>query len=475
MTQLGAGVKVGPYVVERMLREGRGGFGQVVLARPQEGAGSERVALKIARVALGGEPDSREELNDLYARSLMAEVEALRGLNHPGIVRLYPIPAVHIKRTFVARALELDGQPWYFAMEYLAGPSAVKLVGQRGALAPGLAVEIGQQTAAALEYIHGRGLAHLDVSANNILLREPLAEAAGASSDEIHLQAVLVDFGAAQRLVRRAEVEEGRLVYLPPERVRVLQGAPPETMTDKPAADIYSLGVALYFMLAGREPFRGSRAQVTEAILSEEPAPASTQNHELRAYPELDDLILHMLEKQPGDRPTIRQVIEGLEESLPSPRLVRAAGARRLLPRLGRSEATWRSVAFGLMLLSLAELGGLGYLAMDRPASPTSSPVVTAGKATRALATAPKALAPVGDFVGPAPGDSAPRDTGPLAPDSAGGGPALAPDGSAAAPAIGASDATPAPASAGTPERATPVPTLQPSVTPYPTRTSVKR
>ncbi len=418
----------------------------------------------------------------------MAEVEALRGLSHPGIVRLYPIPAQHIKRTFVARALELDGQPWYFAMEYLAGPSAVTLVSQHGALAPGLAVEIGQQTAAALEYIHGRGLAHLDVSANNILLREPLAEATVLSSVRGHLQAVLVDFGAAQRLVRRAEVEEGRLVYMPPERVRVLQGAPPETMTDKPAADIYSLGVALYYMLAGREPFRGSRAQVTEAILSEEPAPASAQNDALRAHPGLDDLVLHMLDKQPGNRPTIRQVIERLEESLPSPRQMQPGRKRKLLPHLGHGEPTWRTAAFGLILLSLAELGGLGYLAGHRAAPPTSSPGVTTSTATQTQAMAPKALSPAGDLAGTPPGDSGPTGAGPLAPVSAGSGNgAPAPGGGAQRPAtvesaaartatlsaVARGDATPGPA--GTRERATLVPTLQPSVTPYPTRTSVKR
>lgn len=163
--------------------------------------------------------------------------------------------------------------------------------------------------------MHSKGYAHLDIKTNNILLREPL-------NDENLLQAVLVDFGAAQKAVRRAEVEAGALVYLPPERVRVMRGdAPPESVTDKAAADIYSLGIVLYRMLAGRLPFQGRKDEVTTAILNQAPTTPSSYNANIRSLTGLDDLILEMLDKQPERRPKAGEIIDRLERLQPSPRL----------------------------------------------------------------------------------------------------------------------------------------------------------
>ena len=138
-------------------------------------------------------------------------------LKHPGIVRLLPIQLDERRYSYMARADEAPGQPWYFVMEYLAGGTVEELLRQQHALDATLAVEIVHQVGVALDYIHTSGYAHLDLKTNNIVFRKPVV--AGVAPE-----AVLIDFGAAQKAMRRAEVEAGALMYLPPERVRVLVG-----------------------------------------------------------------------------------------------------------------------------------------------------------------------------------------------------------------------------------------------------------
>ena len=113
-------------------------------------------------------------------------------------------------------------------------------------------MEIAYQVGVALDYLHGSGYAHLDIKTNNIALRRSLVP-------DTPPEAVLIDFGAAQKALRRAEVEAGALMYLPPERVAVLVGnRPPETVVNKPAADVYALGITLYRMLTGDFPSAAS-------------------------------------------------------------------------------------------------------------------------------------------------------------------------------------------------------------------------
>ena len=242
------------------------------------------------------------------------------------------------------RAPEVDGDPWYFVMEYLGGGSLDALVDARERLEPPLAVEIAHQVCVALDHIHKAGFAHLDIKTNNVLFRQPL-------SDRGAPEAVLIDFGSAQKFLRQADVEQMTLVYAPPERVRIKKGAPPESFVDKPAADIYSLGITLYRMVAGRLPFTGSRSHVMTDILNTTPTQPQVYAPALRRLPELNDLIMAMLAKQPTDRPKAPDVVERLEKAIPSPRVW---GGLPELPGPGkRDPRPWRGAFVGLALVAI--------------------------------------------------------------------------------------------------------------------------
>lgn len=347
MPDVEVGSRIGPYRVDAVLPGNKGGFAQVVIARRASNSDGEVVAIKVARTDAGatGDPDTA-------ARALGNEVEILRVLKHPGIVHIFPIQLDERRYSYMTRAVNLPSRPWYFVMEYLAGGTAEDLIRQQGALDPALAVEIAHQVGAALDYIHTSSYAHLDIKTNNIVFRRPLAR-------NVPPEAVLIDFGAAQKALRRAEVEAGALMYLPPERVEVLVGnRPPESVVNKAAADVYALGITLYRMLTGDLPFRGKRDHVTTAILTAAPTHPMQINRELVKLPDLDELIMHMLEKDPQRRPGIKEVLTRLDQVVTPPRFSGMTDA----PRVNPISPGWKYAALALSALVIVEGAGLGVL-----------------------------------------------------------------------------------------------------------------
>ncbi len=355
MDELRPGVFIGHFRIEAVLPEEIGGFARICIARRVEhGVEKERVALKLVRVKVDAKTDrAANRLRETYTRALHNEVETLRQLHHPDIVRIFPIPMEGGGLAFTARAMNLEGHPWYFVMEYLGGGSVEELVKEEGALDVWLAVEVLYQVASALDYLHSKGYAHLDVKLSNMMFR-------GAVEQSGRPEIVLVDFGAAQKSQLRAEVEAGALVYLPPERVRMLQGEPPETITEKASADIYSLGVAFYRMLTGKLPFSGRRSRVTTAILEHSPTPPSQINKDIESYPELEQLVLEMMDKNPAARPSAKDVLSRIIRIMPPPRHW-GGSEPNLLPVRRQRSSRWRMVALGSLIVNLSLLGALAY------------------------------------------------------------------------------------------------------------------
>jgi serine/threonine-protein kinase len=165
-----------------------------------------------------------------------------------------------------------DGTP-FLVMELLRGSDLAKLVADHGPLAPRLALAIASQAAAGLARAHERGVVHRDIKSANLFL-------ARADDDEVVVK--LLDFGiaklraprqgAAEHALTRTGAMIGSPLYMSPEQ------ALGEREIDH-RADLFSLGVALYEMLAGAAPFHhlASIARLMVAILNEDAPPLATR------------------------------------------------------------------------------------------------------------------------------------------------------------------------------------------------------
>lgn len=199
-----------------ILREvGRGGMGIVFLARD----------LKLERlVAIKTLPPTLAADEVIRARFLR-EARTAAALSHPNIVPIH-------------RADDLDGTV-FFVMGFVDGPSMAQLIREGGPLSPRTCVSILFDVAGALGYAHGAGVVHRDVKAENILL------------DRNSSRALVTDFGIA-RVAEAAPLTAtgtvlGTVHYMSPEQVA-------GDRVDR-RSDVYSLGVAAFYGLAGRFPF----------------------------------------------------------------------------------------------------------------------------------------------------------------------------------------------------------------------------
>ncbi|MGI5328167.1 serine/threonine-protein kinase [Actinomadura nitritigenes] len=202
------------------------------------------------------------------AALLRAEARALAKFEHPHVVTLYDA-------VFTGPAE--DPESW-LVMAYVPGGS----LADGAPRPPWEAARLCAQIAGALEALHAKEIVHCDVKPGNVLLDHDGT-------------AKLADFGAAYRLHGSGTITpNGPLSYTPgyaaPE---VPRGAP------EPASDVYSLGVTLHALIAGRSPGRGAAARRRGALARE-------------AGP-LRGLVKRMLHPNPAKRPSLAEVRAGLE------------------------------------------------------------------------------------------------------------------------------------------------------------------
>jgi len=195
---------------------GRGGYSVVYLARDRR-LGSD-VAVKL----LVPPPAAAE----LARERMRREVQVVRALSHANIVPVYEF---------------MEDGPWSFiVMEYIAGPDLQVRVRQRGRLAADQTVRLGRDLAAALAAAHRRGILHRDVKPQNVLL-DPDGRFR------------LTDFGSAKLDGQLGVTATGTLAgtpdYMAPEVAAGRRG--------DARADLYALGLTLYYALAGELPDRG--------------------------------------------------------------------------------------------------------------------------------------------------------------------------------------------------------------------------
>ncbi|MBI4449263.1 protein kinase [Candidatus Woesearchaeota archaeon] len=256
------GMRIHNYSIESRL--GEGGMGEVWKARDEE---LDRVvALKILKA--GVDPVAQERF--------LREAKLLARLTHPHIVTIYS-------------SFLLDRQR-HIAMEYLDGGSLAQGVNRSNAL------RCISQSASALAYAHAQGIIHRDIKPENILLTPTT-------------NAKVSDFGLA-----RAIDPGGTLT-----QTGIIMGTPgyiaPELMHSPHIdgkADVYALGGTLYFVLTGRPAFEGSSAQeVLIAQLAGTFERPRARNPSIS--PQLETLILSMMDPKPENRPSATEVHEGLD------------------------------------------------------------------------------------------------------------------------------------------------------------------
>jgi serine/threonine-protein kinase len=342
-----AGKSLGPWALERPL--GQGGMGTVWLARRADGRFEGFAAIKFLSLSLAhgaGEARFRREGN-LLAR-----------LSHPNIARL------------LDAGVAPTGQP-YLVLERVEGIPLDQWCDQRRL--PVLArLRLFRQVLDAVAHAHANLIVHRDLKPSNILVT------AGGTVK-------LLDFGIAKLLEEGAEPAEATgtrdraltVDYASPEQVR---GEPVSTATD-----VYSLGVLLYQLLAGRHP-TGAGATAVErmhAILEVEPPPLSravTPGGEITrdaaravaaaraAEPEglrrtyasdLDNILARALRKDPRERyPTVTALADDLDRFLNHlPVSARPATWRYRAAKFIRRN---RGAVAGTVLVTLALLGTTG-------------------------------------------------------------------------------------------------------------------
>lgn len=304
MGDLAEGSTIGPYPYRIIRRLGRsqGAMADVYLASATETIDPDAENLVVLKMARAGEEDG-----DFYQKTLENEVERLRRLKHPGVVRIYPIQKTGLRNLPYMAQATLPNKPWFSVMEYLSGDSLTSLLQKQKQLDIGLALEIARSLAVILDYLHSLDQVHLDIKPENILFRTPIR--AG-----VDLQPVLIDFGIA-RTKGQTGLEAGTVQWSSPERILYVREArPPETaVRPHPSMDIYALGVLLYRMIAGRLPFEGrTRESITSAILRGQPTAPST--YQPLVKPELDALTLQAFSADPVRRPKADELARALEE-----------------------------------------------------------------------------------------------------------------------------------------------------------------
>lgn len=314
LTDLKPGKSIGSFRILEVYPEGRGGMARVVRAKAQRDSGAE-AALKISRTG----PNQ-----DYFFAAIQKEVEILQQLDHPGVVQLAPVSQG--KNPFKERAVQVEGSPWFFGMEVLQGGSLESYIRGLGPLSLSEAAAICHQVGTALEYIHQQGFAHNDVKPDNILFRRPLKLGA-------RLEPVLVDFGVAAKLVRSQL--DGSVVYMAPERLQESKDpSAPELLAnvDPAKADVWSMGILLYRLLVGREPFLGiTDRSITSAIMRAIPPSMTRRRQDLPR--ELDEFVVEgCLAKSPKLRVDMAGFNRMIDNYSGDWRVRRESKRRRKLP-----------------------------------------------------------------------------------------------------------------------------------------------
>ena len=303
---------VGQY--ELLQRVGKGSFGTVWKARDTRL--DCIVAIKIPRFG---------QLHAEDAERFLKEAQAAAQLQHPNIVHV--------------REVELDEETSYIASDFIEGTPLDEVLAEQR-FGPREAAQLCAKIAGALHYAHERGVVHRDLKPSNVMID---------ASGEPHL----MDFGLAKREAGEVTMTlDGQIIgtpaYMSPEQAK--GGG---HRADR-RCDVYSLGVLLYEMLTGEQPFRGNIRMLLKQVAEDAPPPPRKLDSHIPR--DLETICLKCMEKLPEQRfPTAEAVAEELRRFLQGvPITARPIGAPSRAWRWCRRRPLVAGLAGAFLLASIS-------------------------------------------------------------------------------------------------------------------------
>ncbi|HEV8433678.1 MAG TPA: serine/threonine-protein kinase [Thermoanaerobaculia bacterium] len=251
---------------------------------------------------------------------------------------------------------QLEDGSYYMVWEFIDGTNIQKWIAQNGPVPARLGVEISMQALAGLEHLHSMGLIHRDISPENIMLSQ---------DRQGKLAVKVIDFGIAKQLgeseggqgLTQTGMFLGKLKYASPEQAGFLK----EGEHLDPRSDLYSFGIVMYEMLAGKAPFQATNPHgYILKHVTEKPAPIIATNPDVKIPAQLESIIMRSLEKSRDARyataAEFEHALEAIRNTIPpdtkfglGERMITLSGAQTLadLPKVTAASFTSPSPTTG--------------------------------------------------------------------------------------------------------------------------------